>query len=101
MDCSMTGFPVHHQLPELTQTHVHRAGDAIQPSHPLSSPSPVPRTVSLSPIVKQGSALRWHFQDLNPGVPISVHCPFYVTKLQPGQPQEDATPKEKCLQSFC
>ena len=40
MDCRMPGFLVHHQLPELTQTHVHRAGDAIQPSHPLSSPSP-------------------------------------------------------------
>ena len=40
MDCSMPGFPVHHQLPELTQTHVHHVGDAIQPSHPLSSPSP-------------------------------------------------------------
>ena len=40
MDCSMPGFPVCHQLPELTQTHVHRVGDAIQPSHPLSSPSP-------------------------------------------------------------
>ena len=39
MDCSMPGFPVHHQLPELTQTHVHRVGDAIQPSHPLLSPS--------------------------------------------------------------
>ena len=40
MDCSMSGFPVHHQFPELTQTHAHRVGDAIQPSHPLSSPSP-------------------------------------------------------------
>ena len=40
MDCSTPGFPVHHQLPELAQTHVHRVGDAIQPSHPLSSPSP-------------------------------------------------------------
>ena len=39
MDCSMPGLPVHHQLPELAQTHVHRIGDAIQPSHPLSSPS--------------------------------------------------------------
>ena len=37
---SMPGFPVHHQLPELTQTRVHRVSDAIQPSHPLSSPSP-------------------------------------------------------------
>ena len=36
----MPGLPVHHQLPEFTQTHVHRVSDAIQPSHPLSSPSP-------------------------------------------------------------
>ena len=40
MDCSMPGFPVHHQLPEFTQTHVHWVSDAIQPSHPLLSPSP-------------------------------------------------------------
>ena len=42
MNCSMPGLPVHHQLPEFTQTHVHRVGDTIQPSHPLSSPSPAP-----------------------------------------------------------
>ena len=40
MNHSMPGLPVHHQLPEFTQTHVHQVGDAIQPSHPLSSPSP-------------------------------------------------------------
>ena len=40
MNCSMPGLPVHHQLPEFTQTHVHRVSDAIQPYHPLSSPSP-------------------------------------------------------------
>ena len=40
MDCSMPGFPIHHDLPEFAQTHVHRVGDAIQPSHPLLSPSP-------------------------------------------------------------
>ena len=40
MDCSMPGFPVHHRLPELAQTHVHWVRDAIQPSHPLSSLSP-------------------------------------------------------------
>ena len=40
MDCSMPGFLVHHQLPELTQIHVHWVGDAIQPSHLLSAPSP-------------------------------------------------------------
>ena len=38
-NCSMPGLPVHHQLPESTQTHVHWVGDAIQPSHPLLSPS--------------------------------------------------------------
>ena len=40
MDCSTPGLPVHHQLPEFTQTRVHWVGDAIQLSHPLSSPSP-------------------------------------------------------------
>ena len=40
MDCSTPGLPVHHQPPELAQTHVHWVGDSIQPSHPLSSPSP-------------------------------------------------------------
>ena len=40
MNRSTPGLPVHHQLPEFTQTHVHRFSDAIQPSHPLSSPSP-------------------------------------------------------------
>ena len=42
MNCSTPGLPVHHQLPEFTQTHVHQVGDAIQTSHPLSSPSPLP-----------------------------------------------------------
>ena len=41
MNCSTPGLPVHHQLPEFTQTHVHRVSDAVQPSHPLSSPSPL------------------------------------------------------------
>ena len=41
MNHSMPGLPVHHQLPEFTETHVHRVSDAIQPSHPLSSPSPL------------------------------------------------------------
>ena len=42
MDCSMPGLPVHHQLPEFAQIHVHRVGDAIKPSHPLSSPCLLP-----------------------------------------------------------
>ena len=41
MNCSTPSFPVHHQLPEFIQTHVHRVSDAIQPSHPLPSPSPL------------------------------------------------------------
>ena len=49
MNRSTPGLPVHHQLLQFTQTHVHRVGDAIQPSHPLSSPSPAP-----SPSQRQG-----------------------------------------------
>ena len=48
MDCSMPGFPIHHQLLKFTQTHVHRVSDAIQPSNPLSSPSlppPIPPSI--------------------------------------------------------
>ena len=41
MNRSTPGLPVHHQLPEFTETHIHRVSDAIQPSHPLSSPSPL------------------------------------------------------------
>ena len=48
MDCSPPGFPVHYQLPELAQTHVHQVGNAIQPSHPLSSPSPATHSGTLA-----------------------------------------------------
>ena len=50
MNCSTPGLPVHHQLPEFTQTHIHRVGDAIQPSHPLLSPFPP----ALNPSQHQG-----------------------------------------------
>ena len=61
MDCSMPGFPVHHQLLELAQTHVHQVGDAIQPSHPLSSPSPPAFNLSQNRVFSNESALciRW------------------------------------------
>ena len=49
IECSTPGFPVHHQLPEFTQSHVHQVGDAIQPSHPLSSPSPPTFNLSQHP----------------------------------------------------
>ena len=56
--CSTPGLPVHHQLPEFTQTHVHPVSDAIQPSHPLSSPSPpAPNPPSIR-IFSNESALR-------------------------------------------
>ena len=57
----MTGLLVHHQLPEFTQTHIHRVGDAIQPSHPLSSPSPPTPNLSQHQGLSNESALhiRW------------------------------------------
>ena len=61
MNCSASGLPVHHQLPEFTQTHVHRVGDAIQPSHPLSSPSPPAPNPSQHQSLFQwvNSSMRW------------------------------------------
>ena len=60
-DCSTPGFPVHHQLPKLAQTHVHWVGDAIQPSYPPSSPSPPALNLSQHQVFSNESALliRW------------------------------------------
>ena len=60
MECSTPGFPVHHQLPELAQTHVHRVGDTIQPSHPLSCLSP-PALKAIIGVFSNESAvcIRW------------------------------------------
>ena len=70
---SPPGFPIHHQLPELTQTHVHRVSDAIQPSHPLLSPSPtfnLPQRQglfqwvgSLHQVAKVLEFQLWHWKD--------------------------------------
>ena len=57
MNCSMPGFPVHHQLLKLAQTHVHRVSDAIQPTHPLSSPSPPAFNLSQNQVFFNDSAL--------------------------------------------
>ena len=54
MNRSTPGLPVHHQLPEFTQTHIHRVSDAIQPSHPLSSPSPLAPSPSQHQSLFQG-----------------------------------------------
>ena len=61
MDCSTPGFPVHHQLQEFTQTHVYPVGDAIQPSHPLLSPSPPAFNLSSIRVFSSESVLliRW------------------------------------------
>ena len=59
MNRSTPGLPVHHQLLEFTQTHVHQIGDAIQPSHPLSSPSPPARNVLPSPLLLSWRR-QWH-----------------------------------------
>ena len=61
MDFSIPGFPVHHQLPKLAHTHVHRISDAIQPSYPLSSPSPPDPIFPSSSIfsIKSVLHIRW------------------------------------------
>ena len=59
MDCSTPGFPVHHQLREFAQTHGHRVGDAIHPSHPLSSPSPPAFNLSQHQGLESVLHIRW------------------------------------------
>ena len=63
MNCSMPGLPVHHQLPEFTQTHIHRVGDAIQTSHPLSFPSPpAPQSLLASGSFPMSQLFTWGSQ---------------------------------------
>ena len=69
VNCSMPGLPVHHQLPEFTQTHFHQVGDAIQPSHPLSSPSPP------APNLSQHQSL---FQRVNPSHEVAKVLEFQL-----------------------
>ena len=61
MNCSTPGLPVHHQLPEFTQTHVHRIGDAIQPSHPLSS---CPQSLPVSGSFPMSQLFAWSGQSI-------------------------------------
>ena len=77
MDCSTPGFPVHHQLPELGQTHVHRVGDAIQPSHPLSSPSIFPgiRVFPMSQFFPSGGQ-SIGVSALASALPMNIQCWF-------------------------
>ena len=88
MDCSTPGFPVHHQLPELAQTHVHWVSYAIQQSHPLSSPSPLAFNLSQHQGLSNESALRirwpkyWSFSfNISPSSEYSVYV-MAIEQLQ-------------------
>ena len=83
MNCSMPGLPVHYQIPEFTQTHVHWVSDAIQPSHPLSSPSPP------APNPSQHQSL---FQWVN-----SLHEVAKVLEFQPQHQSFQWTPRTGLL----
>ena len=73
MNCSTPGLPVHHQLPEFTQTHVHWVSDAIQPSHPLSSPSPpAPNPSQLQGLFQLSQLFTWGGQSIGVSASSSV-----------------------------
>ena len=85
MNCSTPGLPVHHQLPEFTQTHIHRVSDAIQPSHPLLSLSPP------APNLSQHQSL---FQWVN-----SLHEVAKVLEFQPQHQSFQCRPRTDLLQN--
>ena len=82
MNCSIPGFPVYHQLPDLAQTHVHCIGDAIQPSHPLSSPSPP--TFNLSQ--HQSFPKSQFFSSGGQSISVSVSASVHPMNIQDGFP---------------
>ena len=82
MNRSTPGFPVHHQLPEFTQTHVHRGSDAIQPSHPLSSPSPLAPNPSQHQSFPMSQLLAWGGQSTG----VSALASFLPKKSQDWSP---------------
>ena len=84
MNCSMTGLPVHHQLPEFTQTHVHQVGDAIQPSHPLSSPFPMPPIPPASESLPMSQLFAWGSQSTG----VSALASFLPKNTQGWSPLE-------------
>ena len=77
MDCSTPGFPVHHQLPELTQTHVHQVGDAIQPSHSLLSPSPAAFNSQ-----HESFLMSWHFTSGGQSIGASASASVFPMNIQ-------------------
>ena len=84
MNRSMPGLPVHHQLPEFTQTHVHRVSDAIQPSHPLSSPSPPTANPSQHQSFPMSQLSSWGGQSIG----VSALVSFLPKKSQGWSPSE-------------
>ena len=72
MNCSRPGLPVHYQLPEFTQIHVHWVGDATQPSHPLLSPSPPTINLSQNQSLSNESALRIRWPNIGVSASASV-----------------------------
>ena len=83
MNHSTPGLPVHHQLPEFTQTHVHRVGDAIQPSHPLSSPiPPAPKSLPASGSFPMSQLCAWGGQSTGVSASASV-LPVNIQEWSP------------------
>jgi len=109
MNCSTPGLPVHHQLPEFTQTHVHRVGDAIQPSHPLLSPSPPAPNPSSIRVFSNESTLHirwpkyWSFSinpsNKHPG-PISFRMNWLDLLVVQGTLKSFPTPQFKSISSL-
>ena len=100
MDCSTPGLPVHHQLPEFTQTHVHWVGDTIQPSHSLSSPSPPAFNLSqhqglfqwvsssnqvakVSEFQFQHQSFQWIFRTIPMNIPMNIQDNEYSMNILP------------------
>ena len=111
MNCSTPGLPVHHQLLESTQTHVHWVGDAIQPSHPLSSPSPPALNLSqhqglfqwVSSSLQVAKGLEFQLQisptNKHPGL-ISIRMDWVGSSCSPRDSQESSpTPQFKSINS--
>ena len=84
MKCSTPVLPVHHQLPEFTETHVHRVSDAIKPSHPLSSPSPPAPNPSQHQSFFQSQLFAWGGQSIG----VSALASFLPKKSQGWCPSE-------------
>ena len=112
VDCSTPGFPVLHQPPELSQTHVHQVGDAIQPSHPLSSPPPPPSVFPSIRVFSNESVIHirwpkyWSFS-INISTPneysglISFRMDWLYLLAVQGESQESSpTPQFKSINSL-